>query len=124
MSASPPHQRPPLFALLFIAMFGFIGLTVIIALWTADGFGDPPLVFKLFGSFIGLAFMCVGFGVPIRALFGSRDTGAEQPPRGRASGGGYKCPNCGAGLGSQEVSPAGDVKCSYCDKWFNIHARP
>ena len=105
-------------------MAGFIGLTLIIALWMADGFGEPPLVFKLVGSFLGLAFVFVGFGVPLRALLGSRETGAERAPRGLASGGGYKCPNCGAGLGSQEVSPAGDVKCSYCDKWFNIHARP
>ena len=104
-------------------MFGFIGLTVIIALWTAEGFHEPPLVFKLFGSFIGLAFVFVGLGVPLRALFGPREPGSEQPQSSAGSGGGYKCPNCGAGLGFQEVSPAGDVKCAYCTKWFNIHAR-
>jgi len=105
-------------------MFGFIGLTVIISLWTVDGFHEPPLVFKLFGSFIGLAFVFVGFGMPLRALFGPKEEEVQEPNRAASSGGHYKCPNCGAGLGSQEVSPAGDVKCSYCDKWFNIHARP
>src|SRR6478752_4708672 len=103
MRASPPSQRPPLFALLFIAMFGCIGLTVIFFLWTADGFHEPPLFFKLFGSFIGLAFVFVGFGLPLRALMGQRDADADQPHKGAASGGGYKCPNCGASLGSQEV---------------------
>ncbi|HVE59795.1 MAG TPA: hypothetical protein VNB22_23485 [Pyrinomonadaceae bacterium] len=34
----------------------------------------------------------------------------------------YQCKNCGAALGEKaDVSPSGDVKCSYCNKWFNIH---
>lgn len=34
----------------------------------------------------------------------------------------YDCDNCGARLGKDaEVSPSGDVKCKYCNKWFNIY---
>jgi DNA-directed RNA polymerase subunit RPC12/RpoP len=34
----------------------------------------------------------------------------------------YTCKNCGAILGEKaDVSPSGDVKCQYCNKWFNIH---
>jgi hypothetical protein len=34
----------------------------------------------------------------------------------------YQCKNCGAALGEKaDVSPSGDVKCTYCNKWFNIH---
>lgn len=34
----------------------------------------------------------------------------------------YECEHCGAGLGKNaDVSPSGDVKCQYCNKWFNIH---
>ena len=36
---------------------------------------------------------------------------------------GYDCPNCGAALGKEaDVSPSGDVKCGYCERWFNIHS--
>lgn len=36
---------------------------------------------------------------------------------------GYDCPSCGAALGKEaDVSPSGDVKCGYCERWFNIHS--
>ena len=122
----PPLPRPPIFALIFMSMFGFIGLTVFCFLWFGTERDNPPLIFKLFGSFIALAFMAMGFGVPLtalkaRSLINSRiDTNlpaTEDAPPAK----GYKCPNCGAGLGTQEVSPSGDVKCIYCQKWWNIH---
>lgn len=35
---------------------------------------------------------------------------------------GYDCARCGAAIGKNaDVSPNGDVKCQYCNKWFNIH---
>ncbi|MFT7620024.1 MAG: DNA-directed RNA polymerase subunit RPC12/RpoP [Planctomycetota bacterium] len=35
---------------------------------------------------------------------------------------GYNCSNCGAGLPpGADVSPSGDVKCTYCNMWFSIH---
>jgi DNA-directed RNA polymerase subunit RPC12/RpoP len=34
----------------------------------------------------------------------------------------YECDHCGAKLDKNaDVSPSGDVKCTYCNKWFNIH---
>lgn len=34
----------------------------------------------------------------------------------------FECPNCGANLAKKaDVSPSGDVKCMYCEQWFNIH---
>jgi hypothetical protein len=120
-----PTPRLPLFALIFMSMFGFIGVAVLIFVWS--GRGDfPPLIFRLVASFIAIAFMAMGFGAPISAiLHRTRNTESQaaiataepgEPPRK-----GYKCPNCGAGLGTQEVSPSGDVKCTYCHKWWNIY---
>ena len=37
--------------------------------------------------------------------------------------GNYECTRCGAPLQDRaDVSPSGDVKCQYCDAWFNVHA--
>lgn len=120
------NQRPPVFFLVFISMFGFIGLTVIIFLWTADGFGEPPTIAKLFGTFIGLAFIAMGFGVPISALRKGNSLAVPNIDRGVSSEkkvGGYDCPSCGANVGDAEVSPSGDIKCQYCNEWWNIHRR-
>jgi hypothetical protein len=123
--------------LLFVSMFGCIGLALLIFLWSAptDGFHSPPLFFRLFGSCIAICFMAVGFGLPISALRarlsgavdGAPGTPTSAAPSGAdaahaAQGDGYRCPSCGAALVSgQEVSPSGDVKCGYCRKWWNIH---
>jgi hypothetical protein len=122
---APAPPRPPLFGLLFISLFGFIGVTVLWSLWFGDdGFGGPPLVFKLVGSFIAIAFILMGFGLPLAALRQSRQGG------GAASAGNqgetpthpaYDCPNCGANVQDADVSPSGDVKCPYCKGWWNIH---
>lgn len=121
----PPLPRPPVFMLIFMSMFGFIGLAVLIFVWSGDR-DFPPLIFKVFASFIAIAFMAMGFGVPFTALKASKFL-SEIPEAGDSSAPpvqGYKCPHCGAGLGKQEVSPSGDVKCSYCQKWWNIHRSP
>ena len=35
---------------------------------------------------------------------------------------GYTCPGCGSRLSRKaSVSPKGDTRCEYCDRWFNIH---
>jgi len=35
----------------------------------------------------------------------------------------YECDQCGATLGDNaDVSPSGDFKCGYCNKWSNIHS--
>ena len=46
----------------FGLIFAGIGLTVIVFLWGAlrDGFGSPPLFFRVFGTFIALAFVAFG----------------------------------------------------------------
>ncbi len=131
-SPKPPVPRPPWFVLIFISMFGFVGLTLLIFLWSQSPheFGAPPLIAKMFGSFIAIAFMAMGFGMPISALlrWSMGETGGRENPDPNIDEGvrrdptGYRCPHCGAGLGtSQEVSPSGDVKCNYCQKWWNIH---
>ena len=57
--SKPPLRHLPIFMLIFISMFGFIGVAVLIFLWapSSDGFGAPPLFFRVFGSFIALAFI-------------------------------------------------------------------
>jgi hypothetical protein len=121
-----------------IAFFG-IGLTVIGFLWFGDdGFGSPPVFFKLFGSFIAMVFVAVGGTMAVSAIAGGAllkghrhntlmplDTAS---PRASTSSPlpnvGYTCPNCAAALGEgADVSPLGDVKCPFCGRWFNIHGK-
>jgi DNA-directed RNA polymerase subunit RPC12/RpoP len=119
----------------FFSLFGFIGVAFLIFLWSQSfhEFGAPPLIFRVVGSFIALAFIAMGFGLPItawraRAAWREGAAGSAAPvsnaPASQATATvGYKCPHCGAGLGPKEdVSPSGDVKCGYCNKWWNIHA--
>jgi hypothetical protein len=112
--------------LLFLSIFGFVGIAVLIFLWgPGDGFDSPPLIFRVIGSFIALGFMLMGFGAPLSLMQkrkGIADTQepmtAKSPPATQLA-----CPSCGANLGGAEVSPSGDVKCSYCKGWFNVHGR-
>lgn len=118
----------------FFAVFGFIGLALLRFFWTqSDPFGGPPPLFRMVGSLIATAFVVLGFGMPLAALWRRppSDAPSTKPPGtpgtpgsteapGPASG--YECPNCGASLGAnQEVSPSGDAKCRYCNRWWNIH---
>ncbi len=120
-----PPGRPPLFMLLFMSIFGFIGITVFIFLWTARGFGAPPLIFRLFGSFIAIAFMIMGFGMPLSILLKGGKSSTpdvfQHPGRAASKPGTYDCPSCGANVGNADVSPSGDIKCSYCHEWWNVH---
>ena len=129
-----PLRRLPIFMMLFVSLFGFMGVAVLIFLWapSSDGFGAPPLFFRVFGSFIALAFMAMGFGLPISALMARSGTAGDSPDSGDLSTSGtppsarpgYSCPHCGAALGKDaDVSPKGDAKCVYCNKWWNIHER-
>ena len=126
--------------LIGIVPFG-IGVTVLCFLWgTPSGqFGSPPLFFRVFGSFIALAFVMFGLAFFFAQSIAARPKGllkkrrqlagelqqrrsGQKPSVGSPPSGGYDCPQCGAALGdAAEVSPSGDVKCQYCRKWFNIH---
>lgn len=144
-----PHPEPPpvppagrfIGAVFGLVFFG-IGVTVLVFLWGQPfgGFGAPPLVFRLFGSFIALAFLAVGGTVCVAAIRGKRglqrhtdirgtylsssnDT-VTPPPSHPASKPGYHCPRCSAPLADgADVSPHGDVKCTYCNAWFNVHGK-
>ena len=125
------------------AVFGLVffgvGLTVIIFMWSQsfDGFDSPPLFFRVFASFIALAFVAMGGTLAYGSIFGGGTMGrvselADEAIRQReaelgqnaAAPAGYVCPNCGAALGEKaDVSPLGDVKCPFCGTWFNIHRR-
>ncbi len=135
-----PHRTPTgpekAVGVVIGTIFGLIGLVVVGSLWLG-GFGgmQPPLFFRLVGSLVALSFVVIGFGMAAAVLFGiygrqeqqrSSEGGAgptdtRQPGPGRAD---FACPRCGAALGNEaDVSPHGDVKCSYCRQWFNIHGR-
>ena len=131
----PPAARfiGGVFGLVFLG----IGLTVIGSLWWAPfgAFGSPPIVFRIFGSLIAVAFVAMGGTVAVGSILGrgagvsvGADESAGRPdPQETAVQGsnkGYVCPGCGAPLGDRsEVSPHGDVKCAYCSRWFNVHTR-
>jgi hypothetical protein len=121
-------------------IFGGIGLTVLVFLWGApfDQFGSPPLFFRVFGSFVALAFVIVGGTVFVAAISGSRFSTQRPGSARQASQEGprnadgpqsrdslhYRCPSCGAPLSDKiDVSPHGDAKCTYCNGWFNIHGK-
>lgn len=117
-------------------VFGFvfagIGLTVLVFLWSASGFGEPPLFFRIFGSFIAIAFVAFGGAMLYGVITGRAMATAARPPSvptGKpgptaAPTTGYQCPNCGAPLAQgADVSPMGDVKCPFCQTWFNVHGR-
>jgi hypothetical protein len=121
-------------------IFGGIGLTVLIFLWAAPygEFGSPPIFFRFFGSFIALAFLIFGAGSslamyknrpPLNRRSASMRDGVlektsplETPyPAGELN---YTCPKCSAPLtDGAEVSPHGDVKCTFCNGWYNIHGK-
>lgn len=121
-----------------------VGLCLLIGLWTGQ-MGSPPFMFKVFGSFIAFFFMVVGFGFfkagdlasnphrmaqslhemtkELNEAASSADGASSDADSKREPKVGYDCPNCGAALGKDaDVSPSGDVKCGYCERWFNIHS--
>ncbi len=113
-----------------------IGLTVLGFLWGSpwNEFGSPPLVFRIFGSFIALGFLLFGclflFAKPVsptaqlKALRDElREAGLTETPvtSEPPQPGKLKCPNCGSSPGKAEVSPHGDVKCDHCSRWYNVH---
>lgn len=111
---------------LISGVFGAIGLVIIVSLWTAEGFGEPALSFKLVGTLIAQIFVLVGvagaLGLQPKAPPIGPIRGAS--PRGRPGAAQLACTNCGASLGEgADVSPSGDVKCTYCQRWFNIHGQ-
>ena len=126
------------------AVFGLVffgvGLTVLIFMWSQsfDGFDSPPLFFRIFASFIALAFVAMGGTLAYGSIFkggmmGQMSDLVDESIRRQETGDegqqatapvGYVCPNCGAALGEKaDVSPLGDVKCPFCGTWFNIHRR-
>ena len=136
--------RPALAAGRFVgAVFGLvffgIGLTVIGFMWFGDdGFGSPPVFFKIFASLIALAFVAMGGTLAASSIFGggmlARHSEAidqamrqaqSRPTSTTANApAGYACPHCGAALADKaEVSPMGDTKCVFCGQWFNVHGR-
>jgi hypothetical protein len=121
-------------------IFAGIGLTVLVFLWGSsfEEFGSPPLFFRVFASFIALAFVIIGgsiFFVSIMVvktgnnIMQSINDAKEQEELSTDHSGvntpvSYTCQRCGAPLGKGvEVSPQGDVKCVYCNAWFNIHGK-
>lgn len=112
-------------------VFGGIGLTLITFLWSQPfgGFHSPPLFFRIIGTLISIPFVMVGGFTAFRSLTarGSRLSGVratrKPSPSKKQKRSSYACPHCNAPIGEEsDVSPHGDVKCSYCKKWFNIHS--
>ena len=111
-----------------------IGLTVLGFLWLSPfrQFGSPPLFFRIFGSFIALAFVLHGIALvsgkltdphQLKSML-SRLRESQGIDTTSPSDAGYACPYCNAPLdASANVSPHGDALCGHCGKWFNVHGR-
>lgn len=113
-------------------VFGGIGLSVIIfmASMNAHEFGTPPMFFRVFASLIGLGFVAFGGTMLYSAIRGGAAIeeklaslpDAPDDAKSTTPNVGYTCPSCGASLGEKaDVSPMGDVKCTHCGRWFNVH---
>lgn len=123
---------------IFGLVFAGIGVAVIIFVW---GFDDhAPVFFRIMATFISIAFIAMGGGIAFAAISGrlipnpaagarqmradllsQQGTTTQQPSRPVASVA-YQCPSCAAPLAKDaDVSPSGDVKCKFCNRWFNIH---
>jgi DNA-directed RNA polymerase subunit RPC12/RpoP len=143
MQSNFPHPAasgmPRFIGGVFGVAFCGIGLTVLGFLWLSP-FGQwdsLPLVFRIFGSFIAIVFVAVGGGTAWGSIFGKKsamispgdllESLSAKVPAAAASTpvtDSYICPRCGAPLqGKADVSPSGDVKCPFCNAWFNIHQR-
>lgn len=123
MSSFQPQKAVRILFAVFSSIFGFVGIAVLCFLWGAP-FGDfhsPPLFFRVFGSFIALAFIVFSTLMVISTLsMGSVHNKVHQifdsMKKKR-----YRCPSCGAALENEaDVSPSGDAKCQYCQNWFNV----
>jgi len=116
-------------------LFLGIGVSVLIFLWIQPfgDFGSPPLFFRIFGSFIALGFVAFGLAMAAGAFAVGRHMSSEpsipvdptsENPHSGSTATSYTCPHCGAPLAEgADVSPKGDVKCTYCKAWFNIHSK-
>lgn len=135
---TPIGSAPRFIGVVFGVVFAGIGLTVLGFMWFTPRheFGAPPLFFRIFASFIAIPFVAIGGTLAYKSITGkslparlpqpvARLHGADpaQPVQHVPShGGAYRCPRCGAPLGKDaDVSPSGDVKCTFCNTWFNIH---
>lgn len=110
----------------FGCIFAGIGLLVLGFLWLQPfgGFGSPALFFRLFGSFIAIAFVATGSIFAHTSITGinMRKKNLINSSSVNQSQGSCSCPKCNAPLSNDvDVSPHGDVKCGYCNSWFNIH---
>jgi len=118
-------------------VFAGIGITVIAFLWGTprNDFFAPPLLFRVFGTFIALAFVAVGCAVFYGAVSAAgplarsvadnmEETPDREEPEAEAAADTYTCPHCGAPVADgSDVSPHGDAKCHYCSGWFNVHGK-
>ena len=107
------------------AFFCSLGVTMLKTPWIGI-----PWLFRFWGGLIAFACLAVGlimvFGSMVRQILRNRDardaraqTAVDAPVNS-----GYACPNCGAPLASAaDVSPLGDVRCGYCQQWFNVFGR-
>ncbi|TWT43514.1 hypothetical protein KOR42_44550 [Thalassoglobus neptunius] len=128
------------FKLMGIVPLG-IGFTVLVFVWSQpfNGFGDIPVFFRLFASFVALGFILQGAALlsgqftdpnKLKAMLErmrpdvpKNSTTDEETPKSNTELS-YSCSNCGAALSPKaEVSPHGDTKCDHCGKWFNIYNR-
>lgn len=125
-TGNPVDQAAGRFLLgVFGFVFGGAGVALLVFLLTASGWDAPPPFFRVVGSLMAIAFIAFG-GTMVFASFRGRAMQVNSSSADRAAGAaasvGYTCPSCGATLGKDaDVSPLGDVKCTFCGRWFNVH---
>jgi hypothetical protein len=135
----PIQIRPPQVpagARVLLGVFGCVfagaGICMLALIWGEDS-DFVPTPARLFGSLICVAFLAFGGFMATNAIFGGKlmsprldlpEALTDSAAISSAPVSGYHCPHCGAALGEKaDVSPMGDVKCSFCGRWFNVHGK-
>jgi len=114
-----------IFLIVFSIPFIGVPIAIISMLWSNDGFGGPPIAMKIAGSLICGAVGCAGLFMMYGSISGkavSKHNVAKRSHINTSNRSEYKCNNCGASIGvDSDISPSGDVKCQFCNSWFNVN---
>ncbi|WP_437188138.1 hypothetical protein SH668x_001568 [Planctomicrobium sp. SH668] len=107
-----------------VAVLG-LSTTLIVFIWSGV-FGPVHVFFKIVGTWIGICAISVTVGMIANSMrIVSQSPASSQPAMphgGQSQSPRYHCEHCSAKLDKEStVSPLGDIQCTYCGKWFNIH---
>lgn len=105
-----------------LPLFGRLFASLVAIFFILHGLTWVTMVGKVRGGTRGMAENLKELAQAAREIRDELEPTASSTPPVEPGQQNYQCPQCGATLGENaDVSPSGDVKCGYCNRWFNIH---